>query len=175
MNELCYEPLSAAHFEVMARLWSDPEVIRYTAVERPCTPAQSRLRMEALLEGQRGLPVPTIYLVRCKGEPCGVAGAPPLGKGWRRFGFFYQFLPGFWGRGIGGEAAAWLAARMRESYPRAELAADAVERNAASLRILERTGFLPCGVRQGDFERNGLRLDILSFRLPAPEEGSGVQ
>ena len=169
MNELCYEPLSAAHFEVMARLWSDPEVIRYTAVERPCTPAQSRLRMEALLEGQQGLPVPTIYLVRCKGEPCGVAGAPPLGKGWRRFGFFYQFLPGFWGRGIGGEAAAWLAARMRESYPRAELAADAVERNAASLRILERAGFLPCGVRQGSFERDGLRLDILSFRLPAPE------
>ena len=52
---------------------------------------------------------------------------------------------------------------------RAELDADAVERNAASLRILERAGFLPCGVRQGSFERDGLRLDILSFRLPAPE------
>ena len=111
MNKPRYELLSAAHFEVMAQLWADSEVIRYTAVERPCTPAQPRLRMEALLEGQQGLPVPTIYLVRCKGEPCGVAGAPPLGKGWRRFGFFYQFLPGFWGRGIGGEAAAWLAAR----------------------------------------------------------------
>ena len=42
MNELCYEPLSAAYFEVMAQLWADSEVIRYTAVERPCTPAQPR-------------------------------------------------------------------------------------------------------------------------------------
>lgn len=92
MNKPRYELLSAAHFEVMAQLWADSEVIRYTAVERPCTPAQPRLRMEALLEGQQGLPVPTIYLVRCKGEPCGVVGAPPLGKGWRRFGFFYQIL-----------------------------------------------------------------------------------
>ena len=42
MNKPRYELLSAAHFEVMAQLWADSEVIRYTAVERPCTPAQSR-------------------------------------------------------------------------------------------------------------------------------------
>ena len=42
MNKPRYEPLSAAHFEVMAQLWADSEVIRYTAVERPCTPAQPR-------------------------------------------------------------------------------------------------------------------------------------
>lgn len=165
MNRLSYCPVSWAHIDVMAQLWAAPEVIRYTAVETPCSPGQSRLRLEALLQGQEGLPFPTLYLVSCNEEACGVVGCPPIGRDRKKFGLFYQFLPQFWGKGIGEEAVAWLVNQMRGRYPKASLFADVVEQNTASLRIMEKLGFEQGCARKGAFERDGKQLDILPFQL----------
>lgn len=169
MNRLHYLPLSADHLDVMAMLWANPRVIRYTAVEQPCTRQQSALRLQALLDGQRDLSSPTLFLVLCDATPCGVIGCPPLGRDGRRFGLFYQFLPELWGRGVGQDAVGRLLAQMRESYPQAVLVADVVEQNTASIRILQRLGFRQTGVRQNAFVRDGRAMPVLQFEAFLPD------
>lgn len=168
--ELSFEPLSAAHFDMMARLWADPAVIRYTAVERPCSPRQARLRLQALLESQRRLAAPTLFAVCRGGEACGVVGGLPLGRARRRFAVFYQFFPACWGEGVGTASVRWLAGRIRAEYPHASLEAEVVRENTASARILEGAGFSLQSVRPGGFVRDGAAADLLCYRL-APRRG----
>ena len=48
MEQLSFQPLTPEDAGAMAAVWSDPEVIRYTAILSPCTSEEIRRRIEAL-------------------------------------------------------------------------------------------------------------------------------
>ncbi len=80
------------------------------------------------------------------------------------YGLFYQLLPACWGRGLGLAAAREALRRLEKLTPSLVLA-DTVAENTASVRILERLGFVRTAVRSGAFRREGRALDIWDYAL----------
>ena len=168
---LTLEPLSRAHLPEAAALWADPAVIRYTNITAPCTPAEAAERLDRLLACQRGLPAPAVFAVREGAIFRGLAGCPPVDASAGTYGLFYQLLPACWGRGMGLAAAAEALRRLERLAP-ALVLADTVAENTASVRILERLGFVRTAVRHGAFCRAGRMLDIWDYarRWAGPAE-----
>ena len=165
--ELTYEPLSFVHLSEIAKLWADEEVIKYTNIKSPCSMEESRKRMEVFLDNQKDLEVPTIFAVIKEGEVCGVAGCPVIDKDTGEFGFFYQISRSEWKKGIGGESAGWILDYMNENFSPLTLYADAIEKNVASIKILERLRFEQTGKQQCQIESQGSETveTVLSYRL----------
>ena len=161
---LTLEPLSRAHLPEAAALWADPAVIHYTNITAPCTPAEAAERLDRLLACQRGLPAPAIFAVREGAAFRGLAGCPPVDASAGTYGLFYQLLPVCWGRGLGLAAAREALRRLEKLTPSLVLA-DTVAENTASVRILERLGFVRTAVRSGAFHREGRALDIWDYAL----------
>ena len=164
------EPLSRAHLPEAAVLWADPAVIRWTHVASPCTAAAAAERLDRLLDCQRGLPSPTIFAIREGAAFRGLTGCPPVDAAAGTYGLFYQLLPACWGRGLGLSAAREALARLEKLGPSLVLA-DTVAENAASVRILERLGFVRTVVHPGAFHREGRTLDIWDY---ARRSGGGT-
>lgn len=80
------------------------------------------------------------------------------------YGLFYQLLPVCWGRGLG-LAAVQAALQQLDRLTPALVLADTVAENTASVRILERLGFVRTAVRSGAFHREGRALDIWDYAL----------
>ena len=167
---LTLEPLSRAHLPEAAALWADPAVIRYTNIAAPCTASEAAERLDRLLDFQRGLPAPTIFAVREGAAFRGLAGCPPVDASAGTYGLFYQLLPVCWGRGLG-LAAAQAALRQLDRLTPALVLADTVAENTASVRILERLGFVRAAVHPGAFCREGRALDIWDYTCRLSGEG----
>ena len=170
---LTLEPLSRAHLPEAAALWADPAVIRYTNIAAPCTEETALERLRKLLDCQRGLPAPTIFLLREGALFRGVAGCPPADAAAGTYGLFYQLTPACWGRGVGLAAARAVLERLRKLRPSLVLA-DVVAENTASVRILARLGFTRTAVRPGAFRREGRTLDVWEYVLPLGEGGAST-
>ena len=138
---LTLEPLSWDDLPEAAVLWADPAVIRWTNIAAPCTEAGAADRLEHLLDCQRGLPFSTVFALREGTAFRGLAGCPPVDTAAGIYGLFYQLLPACWGRGLGLAAAAEALRRLERLAP-ALVLADTVAENTASVRILERLGFV---------------------------------
>ena len=142
---LTLEPLSWDDLPEAAVLWADPAVIRWTNIAAPCTEAGAADRLEHLLDCQRGLPFSTVFALREGTAFRGLAGCPPVDTAAGIYGLFYQLLPACWGRGLGLAAAAEALRRLERLAP-ALVLADTVAENTASVRILERLGFVRTAV-----------------------------
>ena len=101
----------------------------------------------------------------------GLAGCPPVDTAAGIYGLFYQLLPACWGRGLGLAAAAEALRRLERLAP-ALVLADTVAENTASVRILERLGFVRTAVHHRAFCREGRMLDIWDYarRWAGPAE-----
>ncbi|MFR3922457.1 MAG: GNAT family N-acetyltransferase [Dysosmobacter welbionis] len=101
-----------------------------------------------------GLPFPTVFALREGTAFRGLAGCPPVDTAAGIYGLFYQLLPACWGRGLGLAAAAEALRRLERLAP-ALVLADTVAENTASVRILERLGFVRTAVHHRAFCRGG--------------------
>ena len=155
---LTLEPLSWDDLPEAAVLWADPAVIRWTNIAAPCTEAGAADRLENPPACQR-----TAFR--------GLAGCPPVDTAAGIYGLFYQLLPACWGRGLGLAAAAEALRRLERLAP-ALVLADTVAENTASVRILERLGFVRTAVHHRAFCREGRMLDIWDYarRWAGPAE-----
>ncbi len=154
---LTLEPLSWDDLPEAAVLWADPAVIRWTNIAAPCTEAGAADRLEHLLDCQRGLPFSTVVALREGTAFRGLAGCPPVDTAAGIYGLFYQLRPACWGRGLGLAAAAEALRRLERLAP-ALVLADTVAENTASVRILERLGFVRTAaglVRRRPSDRDG--------------------
>ena len=100
----------------------------------------------------------------------GLAGCPPVDASAGTYGLFYQLLPVCWGRGLG-FAAAQAAMRQLDRLTPALVLADTVAENTASVRILERLGFVRAAVHPSAFCREGRALDIWDYTCRLGGEG----
>lgn len=155
MEQLSFRPLTPEDAGALAAVWSDPEVIRYTAILSPCTSEEIRRRIEALRPMD-------VFLIRRAGQAVGVAGCPPVDRERRVFGLFYQLRRSAWGQGVGTAAARWVLAHMERRYGApTTIYADVFRENAASVRILRRLGFRLTG--EGMAERGGETLHLCRY------------
>ena len=167
---LTLEPLSWDDLPEAAVLWADPAVIRWTNIAAPCRrrggrPAGTPAGLPAGVAVLHGLCPPGGTAFR------GLAGCPPVDTAAGIYGLFYQLLPACWGRGLGLAAAAEALRRLERLAP-ALVLADTVAENTASVRILERLGFVRTAVHHRAFCREGRMLDIWDYarRWAGPAE-----
>lgn len=170
--ELTYEPLSFAHLLGVAQLWEDKEVIKYTNMKRPCSMEEAKKRMGIFLDNQKVLNAPTIFAVLKRSAVCGIAGCPVIDKDTGEFGFFYQIKRSEWKKGIGSESARWILDYMCQNYKPLTLYADAVKRNYASVKILEKLQFEQTGEEECQFEFEGKETveTVMSYRFLSNEK-----
>jgi RimJ/RimL family protein N-acetyltransferase len=167
------EPLSERHLEGMARMLSDPDVLRFTRVPEP-TPADFPERwLERYEAGRRDGTREAFAAVDGDGRFLGLALAVDIDREAAEVELGYVVAPDARG---GGVATAMLRALTEWAFAeigalRIRLVVDVV--NEASLRVAERCGYVREGVMRSVHFKGDRRIDaVLLSRLrsdPDPE------
>ncbi|MDP2259568.1 MAG: GNAT family N-acetyltransferase [Caulobacter sp.] len=126
------------------------------------TPEQTRKWVAAMVEAAASGPG-LDFVIEFEGRAIGKAGF------WRPPEIGYILNPDYWGRGLAREA---LEAVIRVGFEIGgieEIVADVDPRNAASLGLLERLGFVRTGFARETWEIGGVLLDSVYLTLKRPQ------
>jgi [ribosomal protein S5]-alanine N-acetyltransferase len=149
-----------AMFDVM----SDPRAMRYWSTlphdSLEITAAWLAREIEQLGVGGDD------FMIEYEGRVIGKVGAWSLPE----FGFILH--PDSWGRGFATEASAAFIAYAFRTTPVAELTADVDPRNAASLHVLGKLGFVETGRAENTFLLGDEWCHSVYLALPRPVAGS---
>jgi ribosomal-protein-alanine N-acetyltransferase len=115
---------------------SHPAAMRYWSTPEHETPAQTRAWLDGMVAGG---PDQDDYLIEHQGRVIGKAGA------WRLPEVGFLLHPDHWGKGLAHEAMAAVVAHLFAAHELPELTAEADPRNAASLGLLAKLGFVETG------------------------------
>jgi [ribosomal protein S5]-alanine N-acetyltransferase len=102
------------------------------------------------------------YFIELDGRVIGEVGAGRLPD----FGFMIH--PAFWGRGFASEASVAFIAHAFRNTAATELLADVDPRNIASLRVLDRVGFVETGRAERTFLLGDEWCDSIYLKLRRP-------
>ena len=177
-ERLLLRPLQQDDLDLAIALWSDPEVTRYVAErtysveeiaeEMPITvrrAAKGAVGIWCVLRKTDGQQLGSCFLLpmpieeddtdwsRVQGDDL------PSG----RIELGYTYIPTAWGHGYATEASRRLVRFAFEESPIQELYAAAESENAASMRVLIKSGFTPIGQLRAYGE------DLPGFKLTAEE------
>lgn len=103
------------------------------------------------------------FLIEHEGRVIGDVGAGRLPD----FGFMID--PAYWGRGFATEASTAFIDYAFSQTPATELLADVDPRNAASLRVLGKLGFVQTGTAERTFLLGDEWCDSVYLALPKPD------
>jgi ribosomal-protein-alanine N-acetyltransferase len=116
----------------------------------------------ALLAAQ--MPEPTHWAIEVEGRAVGGIGVD-LGEGvFSKAGHFGYWLgEPFWGRGIMSAAASVVSAHVMSRFKLVRLEAPVFEWNPASMRVLEKCGFVREGVLRRSIFKDGTLIDAVLY------------
>jgi RimJ/RimL family protein N-acetyltransferase len=145
-----------AMFEIM----SDPGAMRYWSTLPHADRGVTRIWLDRMIA--RNEAGGEDFLIEHQGRVVGNVGAgrPP------EFGFMIH--PAVWGRGFATEASVAFIDHAFRTTPVAELTADVDPRNAASLRVLAKLGFVETGRAARTFLLGEEWCDSICLALPRP-------
>jgi RimJ/RimL family protein N-acetyltransferase len=132
----------------------------------PYTPADADRWLQQMISE-----VPsTTFVIDVEGQLAGVIGFTPLSGVFRYAAEFGYWLgEPYWGRGIATAAAKAVAEHAFARYELYRLEASVFEWNPASMRVLEKAGFVREGVFRKSIFKDGQLIDrVMYARLKAP-------
>ncbi|GAC1443729.1 MAG: GNAT family N-acetyltransferase [Vulcanimicrobiaceae bacterium] len=156
----CWE---LAHADALAGIANDRKVIKYLSARIP-HPYERSDALEWIGMHQRANE-PTHFAVEADGTLVGSIGFD-RGTGERRGTAMigYYFRPDVWGRGIATDAVRVVTAHLFASPQTHRVWANVMAPNAASARVLEKTGYLKeATLRAAILDRDGERHDELIY------------
>lgn len=139
---------------------SNVRAMRYWATPPHSSLEHSRTWLQRLMAATG--PQNQDYLIELSGQVIGLAGSNPLPD----FGFILH--PDFWGRGLAEEASRGVIDHIFACTPVLALRAEADPRNAPSLALLGRLGFLKVGEAKHTLRVGAKWVDSAYFRLARP-------
>lgn len=150
----------ADDLDAMFAIMSDPRAMRYWSTlphaDRDVTrPWLDRMIADNAAGGED-------FVIEFEGGVVGKVGAGRLPE----FGFILD--PGYWGRGFATEASAAFIDFAFATTSITELTADVDPRNAASLRVLAKLGFVETGRAERTFLLGEEWCDSIYLALPRP-------
>ena len=145
-----------AMFEIM----SDPRAMRYWSTLPHADRGVTRVWLDRMIA--RNEAGGEDFLIEHQGRVVGDVGAGRLPE----FGFMLH--PGVWGRGFATEASAAFIDHVFRTTPVTELTSDVDPRNAASLRVLGKLGFVETGRAARTFLLGEEWCDSIYLALPRP-------
>jgi len=137
-------------------IFSDPRPMRYWST----LAHESLAQTEEWLAGMMATDPASSddFILEADGEVVGKLGC------WRLPEVGYLLNPAAWGRGFASEAMAAFIAHRRRSGSR-ELTADTDPRNGASIRLLQRHGFVETGRARNSWLIGGQWFDSIYWRV----------
>lgn len=145
-----------ADVAAMHAIMSDPVAMRYWSTPPHSELAETERWIASMIEDDPA--ERDDFIVTLDGRLIGKMGA------WRLPEFGFLFDPAYWGRGFAREAMEAFVQRRR-ARGSTELTADVDPRNAASIRLLERAGFVESGRASGTWLVGEELCDSVYFRL----------
>lgn len=164
-KRLSLVPLSNEYYKDLIELWGDYEVIKYTYSTLAKTQEECLEKLIGWLPLRRDNSGPNKFAILLDDKLIGIAGFPVIDNDNFKCGFFYQIIREYWGNGYAFEAANELLNYIFEKHPHAEVIADAVVNNPASVKILTKLGFSQKYIEEKGFRNNDMELDIIHFDL----------
>jgi len=146
--------------DAMFAIMSDPRTMRYWSTLPHADREVTRAWLDRMLA--RNAAGGEDFLIEFEGRVVGNVGAGRLPD----FGFILH--PDFWGRGFATEASVAFIDYAFRTTEIAELTADVDPRNAASLRVLERLGFVETGRAENTFLLGEEWCHSVYLALPRP-------
>lgn len=134
---------------------SNPIAMRYWSTPPHTDRRQTEQWVASMVEAD---PSRDDFMVTLEGRLIGKMGA------WRLPEFGFLMDPAHWGKGLAREALDAFVERRR-ALGSTELTADVDPRNAASIRLLERAGFVETGRAKGTWQVGDELCDSVYFRL----------
>lgn len=158
-------PLDISFSEDIFQLWGDYEVVKYTYSKLMKTPQDCYNRLIDWLEMHRDKNGPNKFAILLAGKMIGIIGYPVIDNENFECGFFYQIVKSYWEKGYGYEAAKAILTHIYHVHLSANVIADAVTVNPASVKILLKLGFLQTEMKKNEFKNNGMELDVCHFKM----------
>jgi len=146
--------------EAFHQILSDPAAMRFWSSPPHRDLERTRAWLGAMIAD--GPPASDDFVIEHEGRVIGKAGC------WRVPEIGYILHPGVWGRGFAAEACSAVIAHVFRAYDVPAITADVDPRNAASLRLLRRLGFLETGRAAATYEIEGEISDSVYLALPRP-------
>lgn len=146
----------------MHAVLSSPTAMAYWSSLPHETPEQTRTWVAAMVDAAAAGPG-LDFIIEFEGRAVGKAGfwnPPEIG---------YILHPDLWGRGLAREALEAVIRAGFEIGSLEEIVADVDPRNAASLGLLERLGFVRTGFARETWEIGGVLLDSVYLTLKRPQ------
>ena len=139
----------------MHGIMSNPIAMRYWSTPPHTDLAETERWIASMVEAD---PARDDFIVTFDNQLIGKLGA------WRLPEFGFLIDPAHWGRGFAREALAGFIERRR-ALGSTELTADVDPRNSASIRLLERAGFIETGRAMGTWQVGDELCDSVYYRL----------
>jgi RimJ/RimL family protein N-acetyltransferase len=155
-ERLLLRPARHEDTDAMHAVLSDPWAMRYWSTLPHTDVEQTRAWVAAMVESH---PDAEDFIVEFEGRVIGKAGF------WRLPEIGYILHPQVWGRGLATEALSAVIGHVFAVRPVDKLTADVDPRNGASLRLLQRLGFVRTGyaentLRLGDEMAHSIYLEL---------------
>ncbi len=173
-ERLILEVLRPGHAAELFSVLQDPEMYRYIPGNPPVSEEEllERYTRQAAHSDAEGVWLNWILRLKADGRCIGyvqatIPASPPALLA-------YQVSSLHWGRGYAFEACSVALAHLAEAWMVSEIHAEVDTRNAASIRLAERLGFLRRDFRQGaDFFKDALSDEIVfALRMDGKARGS---
>lgn len=145
-------------FDAIYSVMSDARAMRYWST----LPHESRAVTEPWFEAQffSDDPARDEWIIDLGGRAVGFIGF------WKRPEFGFMLAPDSWGQGLATEAAGAFVAYAFDAYPIDAVTADVDPRNAASLGVLKKLGFVETGRAERTFRIGEEWCDSVYLALP---------
>ena len=151
--------------DAMHAVLSDPRATRWWSTPPHETLEQTRLWMDAMIANGPDHPD---FVIELDGRVIGKAGfyvMPDIG---------YILHPDTWGRGFAAEAATAVIDHVFAAHDVETLTADVDPENAASIRLLERLGFMLTGSGNSNWNVGGAWKDSLFYALTRADRAAAT-
>ena len=138
---------------------SHPAAMRYWATPEHATLQESRDWLQAMVGAGAES---DDFLIEHQGRVIGKAGA------WKLPEIGYLLHPDHWGKGLAFEALTAVIAHLFAAHPMPELIADVDPRNLASVRVLQKLGFVETGRAERTLQWRDEWCDSIYLALRRP-------
>ena len=142
--------------EAMHAVLSDPRATRWWSTPPHESLEQTRVWLDSMIANGPDQPD---FVIERDGAVIGKAGF------WRLPEVGYILHPDHWGQGLAGEAVGASIEHVFSTRALDDLVADVDPGNAASIRLLERLGFVQTGSAKATIEIAGVWMDSLYYGL----------
>ncbi|WP_298163068.1 GNAT family protein [Brevundimonas sp.] len=167
-GRLILRPARSDDLDAIHAVLSHPEAMRWWSTPPHEDIEQSRTWLEAMIANTAAGAAD--FVVEYEGRVIGKAGC------WKAPDVGYILHPDVWGRGLATEALSAVIDHVFATEDLKALNADVDPYNAASIRLLERLGFVRTGEAKATWHVGGQWMDSLYYglersRWPASQEG----